>query len=174
MWVYCKLDGAPSHKLCTNQQWKVKKESSEKFSQVASSVRKCSIGPSYHFVLQQARDAWWSAGEIKVEARVTNNLLFRLIALFLQCIHLSVRSLSRIVQNIQLSSWVDGNLRTHSLTLLFLSLFFYLHLSSVRPFIRVQLWYKLKITCYSVQAAKSKQICFNIAHMLRYCIYASN
>ena len=26
MWVYCKLDGAPSHKLCTNQQWKVKKE----------------------------------------------------------------------------------------------------------------------------------------------------
>ena len=26
MGVYCKLDGAPSHKLCTNQQWKVKKE----------------------------------------------------------------------------------------------------------------------------------------------------
>ena len=34
MWVYCKLDGAPSHKLCTNQQWKVKKEFWEKISQV--------------------------------------------------------------------------------------------------------------------------------------------
>ena len=77
MWVYCKLDGAPSHKLCTNQQWKVKKEFWEKISKVKPFGH--FSAPCLNFQCKKnvqlvaviicssaaLRDAWWSAGKLR-------------------------------------------------------------------------------------------------------------
>ena len=78
MGVYCKLDGAPSHKLCTNQQWKVKKEfgffslKNYNFWQFLSPLmpelpvsEKCSIGPLIICSSAALGDAWWPTGKLR-------------------------------------------------------------------------------------------------------------